>query len=1214
MSKAATAGDSVTVMLGRLRAIRRTAVAMLFGQRAVLLAAGVVGTLLVCGLLDYLIRLPNVLRGVLLVAAGAWAAWGAWRWVIPAARFRPSLTQIALRVEGAHEGGLKGLLASSVDFSDDATGPGPLTAGMRRTVIGEATQRLAEARGGALLKPRGLALAASYLGAVCLVIMTLGLASPDHLRIGARRILTPWAEAAWPKRTRIEDITERRVHALGTALVLRAALAKTDQAMGRTTVAVRYRLVVEGAPGPAKRQLMTSQNRRVEFMGDDEGSGGAGELYERLLEPGSLGVGSQGEAAPSAIELEYWFETADDATGAVRVALVEPPRVLGATAAIELPEYLRGATLGSGQGGSAFASGEIDLGPGSDSRAAVINILAGSTVDLRVEFNKPVIGPARPEDARVWAREALGDESLAPLVAGWTGGDSLPLAFVADKPVRMVLRMQDSHGLTNADEAAYSLDVLQDRAATASILEPVSDESVLATAVVPIRGEGRDDARLAWVGLERQLAKRPEGSSGGPAEAEGDPVRMATVNVAGSGDVAVLQESVTHALDLGTLGVADGDEVWVTALALDTFQQDGQQRPPTRSPVRRLRVISEDELVGQIRSELAGVRQSAMRTDEEQAEVAKATARDGATPENRSRQAAIGDRLRGLEDSLRRLQERADRNRLEDDSLAEQFDQGRSAARDAAQASQRAGEAMNTGRSPDPNMSPQEREQAQEAQDQVRDELTNLIEMLDRGEDSWLVRRELERLLQEQRAVTERTRQATQDTTGKPAESLTPQERAALQDAAQRQEDLARRAEEAISDLRERSEQMRESDPVQAEAMAQAAQSGQQQQIAERMRQASQQAQQNQGENAAQLQEQAQEAMEEMLDELRNAEQNRDQALRRVLSSIIESISALISSQDRELAELARSQAGADVPELDVGMVRLRQNTLGVSDTAATSFRELERVAELLGDAATAQAAAITALRADPRDLASAQGGEEASLQRLKDALEEAQRQDQAAAQRELDRQRRQLRQVYREVLEQQIALREETGAMADKELTRKQRTVVRRMGERQEELRARLSQLREATEEIRAGDSLVAFAHDRLDALMGSAAKALGDGEATSAVLRTQDSAIRVLQALLKSLDENQGQEQQFQEQDGQQQNDGPPGENEEALIPPIAELRLLRDMQQEAADATRDLDASGEMNDAALKLITDLQTELATQGRKLLERLSAQQQGGRP
>ena len=68
----------------------------------------------------------------------------------------------------------------------------------------------------------------------------IGLPVSNRHCTSPRRVLTPWSDVAWPKRTQLADATGSKVHALGTALPLRAGLVR----FARTSRPVSHELDV----------------------------------------------------------------------------------------------------------------------------------------------------------------------------------------------------------------------------------------------------------------------------------------------------------------------------------------------------------------------------------------------------------------------------------------------------------------------------------------------------------------------------------------------------------------------------------------------------------------------------------------------------------------------------------------------------------------------------------------------------------------------------------------------------------------------------------------------------------------------------------------------------------------------------------------------------------------------------------------------------------
>ncbi|MDX2131127.1 MAG: hypothetical protein SFY69_03630 [Planctomycetota bacterium] len=1197
---------AVTRLTSLLSGLRRAARAQLVLQRAGQIVAALFGAALVVGLIDYAFRLPMALRLLVWAAGLGVAAWWAWRRVVPALLFNPSLTEMALRVERSDAGrraGLAGVLASGLELGRRPRGGG-LTDALATEALARAVEGLGRLpRAGAFLNPRQLRRAMASLAIVGVPIVATSLLAPEFARIGWARVATPWSGAAWPKRTMVVNATPIAAHPLGTPIPLRALLTRTPARVGATDVGVEYRVVADGNEGPWRRALLTSQERRASF---DPGAGAPlveGELFERLLDTG--GMGASDAATPA--ELEFAFETADDRSAVGRVTLVTPPAITGARADITPPAY-----VGDVLADAPHAGGTHDLGTGRDDRAVLGPVLAGSRVTIVLNLNKPVPGPGG-EDLRAWASRAVPGLEHTSDLQGTFDGATWTLSFDAKESMRVPVTLVDSYGIGATDEAVFRVDVLEDRPAMAAVVEPVSDEPVLPDAAVPAAGEGRDDVALAWVRLLYQTARPPAGSEGAPPEAQGEPIELASVRPAQG--PATTRERANSTLDLSPLGLAPGDEVWIETEAQDALGASGA-REPSRSARRRLRVIGESEFIEQIRAELSGVRESAKRLAGDQERLRGRL--DGAKtdPETAAdqvgAQGALGERLTPIGDVLRRLTARVERNRLEDESLSGMLRDAQAFVDSAGEKSDRATAALDE--LSRPGRAERERADAaargEAAQRGVEEELAALANLLDRGQDSWAVRRQLERLLTEQQQIRSQTRAAGDAVRGRAAEELSRAEREDLERLARRQREAGQRADAIVEALLQRAQAMEAGDAAQAQAMQAAAQRAQQEQLADSQRRAADEIEQNQSGAADELQAQAERAIQRVLDELDRGEARRDEQLRRALAELTESITRLIEAQEREIARLGAVIAGGAPaePALDAAMATLNQNTLAVQASAREAARGATELIDLLGAAADAQGAAVAALRLP--DLAEADGAERLSLSRLREALARAEQMQEEADERSADRRRAELRQAYAEAAETQAALLTRSEPFAGRELSRRDRSEVRGVGNEQAELRERLAQLRSSTEEL-AEAKVFEFAHQRLDGAMARAAERLRAGAVAAATVRDQQGALRVLQGLVRALTNDQ-KDDEFRNEEGGGGGDGAGGQGgEQPLIPPLAELKLLRAMQGEAAELTRALDDAPDASPEEVESLVSLQAELARRALVMLEALEKNAEG---
>ena len=1158
---------SLTGPLVRLRARTR---ALLMAHQSLVLVAWVVGVLVGLGLVDYLLRLPRGLRTVHLVVGLGVLGFAAWRRFMPAFRYRPDLTDLALRVEDAHPP-LRGNLASAIDFSS-AHNKEHYTA-VRNAMAEKSVREVvktwrSENAAGLIRKDRtlrvGVILSVIVACAVGLFAMNRSLAA-----IGVTRALVPWSSASWPKRTQVEDAMGTRVHPLGESLAMQAVLVKSRRAPDETDVSVRYRLVKDGRVGASKVELLNHQGGGIVMsilFEDGESVEANGELFERLIEP-------TGDA------VEYRFETEDDETSWRRIELVEPPAVVGASATITPPAYVGDLMVetspDSQREGAPSPTGltasqrEVDLGPGTDERAIVQSSLEGSRVALTLVLNKAaLIDPAFETALRTVDPDAHITQD----------GETFYATFTLSRSLRLPVRLTDEHEIASVDEPAYRFDAMPDRAPAATVTRPLSDRTVLATATVEVIGEGRDDVGLAWTALERTVYK-PAGRAGsepsgpgGAMEAQGEPTEMARTTERGKRVLAV-----TTTLDLSVLGLRPGDEVHVAALAADMFVKDGVSREAARSSRRVLRVIDEATFIEEIRDRLSEIRQSAIRIENQQDEVRARTSDTGVDRAARRGQAQVNERLARQGKELAEAIERVDENGLNDPAMRDVLNEAKDLLNQAGNAASQASRTMDNAsarQADQPNeaaeMTQDESREVDDAQRDVQDRLAELIDTLDRGEDIWTVRNAIDRLIGEQAALREDTVALGKKTAGRTPGELSAEEKSELERIVEKQFDLAKKTEELIDDMNDRKDQLEEEDPDTAQGLSDAASRAQQSQVAETMKEAARNADQNQTSSAQKRQQEAQESLEEMRKDLDNAEKSRDESLRRALRSVVESLEGLIEQQTRELTALDDAERTTrGFSDLDDGMIALNQNTLGVLDVIQGGDARLAPVGSLVERASDAQIASIETIRFDVEAGAEAvRAHEKRSLAALEEAKDKAEALEQEMADRELERKKKELEAAYRAIMEQQAALLAETTVYAAKaKLNRRDRISLRRQSEPQRDVGEALEQMEKDVPELLEA-RVFAYAHKRLDRLIEDAGEALESADANKAQ-RRQRAILSTLGMLLEALKDPDPDDNPFGED---QQSGGGQGQQggEQPLLPPAKQLMLLRGLQEDVAMRT--------------------------------------------
>lgn len=1178
----------------RLRALRGKLLRRRAFQEIALLAVGVTAVLLGAGAIDYVLRFPEAIRVMFLLAGLCAVGFVVARRVIPAFRFRPSLTSLALRVE-AKSPGVQGRLASAVEFESqpaEATGGHALERALSRQVVRHVAEDFERVAVGRLVRRditvrRALELVLA-VGAISAIVAT----TPTMAGIGARRLLLPWSGAEWPKRTEVMDLTGQRVHPLGESIAMRALLTRSERGAERTEVSIQYRSIVDGEPQAMRREILALQRGEMALAAGAPVATGEGQLFERLIEP-------EGES------IEFRFLTEDDATAWCTVRFVEAPAIRSAQATVAPPAY---AQVLQGD----VPVEPIDMGSGADERAVAPPALQGAAVVMSLELNKPADLP----------------EMLEQLIAADAGatlerideGRRYEARFTLHADFRLRIDAIDEHEIRSPEPAVYIFSALADKPPAATIVKPTSDLEVLATAVVDVQAEARDDVALAFLAIQRQVfvpaGDEPSGP-GGALEAQAEPLEVVRVQ-----SKAQRTEQLQFALDLGQLTLVPGDEVHVTALASDMLMS-WSGAPAAASSVRTLRIISEQDLVDSIRGELAELRQAAIRVDGQQAEQQTRREAGALLPELRRGQGQVSERLVRQGENLSAIRDRVAQNRLQDPALDELLSAVDQAIEDASGASARAERQLEgaqqaaTAGGRDPEVATEEESEAVGAeQRQVREALARVAEMLDRGEDAWVIQNTLNRLLRDQQALRDSTAQAGAATAGQRAEDMVPEARREMQRLAEAQRQLADLAEQATQELRDRAEALRQSDPSTAAGLQQAAASAQEQRVAQTMREAAEAAEQNQTASAGQSQDKAIEAIEEMIEQLEQGERKREQALRRVLSSVIESIEQLITQQEDALTALdAGGEDASKLIGLDRGMIALNQNTLGVADVLRAEGQQLASVLNLVSRAGDAQVAAIRTLRAGKVDVAATRGHEQQSLDLLREAMARAKAMEDQLAQQEQDRKERELKAAYTALLRQATRLGEVTAEFAIAEqLTRRDRAQLRELAGEHDDMVARLDAIAIEVEEIEQAH-VFAHAHARAKQLAERGGTQLRDGDAKGALKSERDLA-QVLRNIVESLSDPQADEEPFT--DGQSPGGGGGGGGQggpQELLPAPKELRLLRFLQIDLAARTVDADGLlGEDRQAIVRDVAEEQGKLSALGRGVVERLQGGGGGGAP
>ena len=1296
---------------------RRLIKLLLLAHRSGWLIAGFVAALFVGAVFDYFLRSPGWVRGVGLLFAAALIGSLLVRRVLPVLRFSPSAEDLTLRLSPVATAPQAAATLAVATAPTVITGPsGSLASSLASSLV-------AHARHAPLIGLRSMAAslrwqpAARAAGALALAVLLVLAALAFEPRLsttGARRMLTPWADASWPRRYLVTPMVEAEVAPLGRALVLSAALVR---APGDKRAAEVLADLVISSPGRAdvrRTIVLTPQDRTasVPVPEDDDlrtfASGmDQGLVFERLLEPslfdlppiggrGAAGAGEQPGRAERAT-LRYTLRAGDHEAAARTIELVRPPEVVRLTLRSNPPEYLRATA--SSESKVNRPNGVVTLGPVAEGSAVSIDIALSSSLPLPTADATgaasiaATLGQAAAaliaQGKAVLSREAQEGES-------GTSGKLWRLSWVPRETLVLPIRLVDAHSLTSADDLAVRLEVRGDRVPEVAIISPATDMAVTAEADVEVIAEARDDYSIAALGTTAQRAVRPGNSAGAEHELTGPGLQIAELERSATENdpAASGQVTLTGTISARMLSAKPGDEVHVVATAQDNFLLTHTGAPemhaPVRSAVRRLRIVSAEQMTEKLAGDLAALRRAiiaaterqstvrqaataatkmaeaaseaasaaeteAINSEQSPAQQAEQTAAQMAAQQAASRasqqaaqklgelgseQAELARQIARLAEMAKQADAAARQNKLDPQAIskpaaaaaaglqaaaskaAEAADSARAAARPPAEITKGASDAAKQATSEAAAEASKAAQRAAAQQQATERALEQAASVLDRGQDAWAARRSLAALADEQKATQQATKQAGQETQGKEPGQLTAQQRAALDQAAERQEDLARQAAELEQKLKQGAEALRTSDPAASEALRDAAQRAAKSGVQQQMQDAAKQTRANQTNEAQQKQEQAEKTLRSMMEQLDAAKANQDAVLRRQLDTLAQTIEALIAMQQAELNKLtAAIAAAAPATGLDAAMIRLNTATQSAMDNAGQASIEVvgggenqaQKIVQLLRSAGDVQSSAIINLRARPAKLEQAAQNETESLKLLEEAKSAAAAAKQEAAERDAAERRAALRAIYQQMLADQIDLTADTAPMIGKTVDRRERMTASALATRQALLPGRLGDLREKLDQL-AESGIFLIAHQRISKAAADATDLLRAGKWGPALAARQAAIERTLLALVSALADPENKsdfrENEQGEQPGQQGGGG--GSTPEPLLPPITELQLLRGLQQEALLSTREAD---EATDPALakQAATDavsMQRDLSARAAEVAEKLKSQQQ----
>jgi hypothetical protein len=498
--------------------------------------------------------------------------------------------------------------------------------------------------------------------------------------------------------------------------------------------------------------------------------------------------------------------------------------------------------------------------------------------------------------------------------------------------------------------------------------------------------------------------------------------------------------------------------------------------------------------------------------------------------------------------------------------------------------------------------------QARKHQEEVKATLEGLLKQLEPWTSTREVTGEATSLLQDQRKLGEQTEElAKKVPAGVPREELTnPALKAELQKAEEQQQRLGERTGRLLDKLDRLAGERQAQDPETAKALSEAAKRGKEQATAERMQEAAQSLRDNQLAKAANRQRASAQALEDVVGAL---QERREEDLDRLAKKIREAedkLAELAERQERLRKKVQEAAGIADATRRQEALQRLAREQEEIQKEAQEMVRELSRLRSERAGQALSQATGRMEQAGRQLDRQEeAEESQEEALDRLNEARREL-RQAREEVQEELARER--LAKVAGQIKglkDRQDSLTGESARIHQQVLQHKQwerrlRSSLTSLAEAQEGLAEETERLakerlegtkvfthllarsaeamRQAVERMR---GRLERAQERLDRAPADEDPGLdvpAEQTADQETRARQSTAARRMEQLLEALKpggESGPRAAQSEDQGGGGQGGGGQGAGGQAgardAIPPVAELKALRALQQEVNERTQ-------------------------------------------
>ena len=359
-----------------------------------------------------------------------------------------------------------------------------------------------------------------------------------------------------------------------------------------------------------------------------------------------------------------------------------------------------------------------------------------------------------------------------------------------------------------------------------------------------------------------------------------------------------------------------------------------------------------------------------------------------------------------------------------------------------------------------------------------------------------------------------------------------------------------------------------------------------------------------------------------MIEDLADDEKARTETLRRRLATLIDALEQLVrqaeSTEELGLALITAEGAEAtkSSPAVAQQAATLSLNASSVADEGRAAGPSAQRVVRLIERGAEAEGRAASALSAATPQIALGHENLVRATALFQEALELVRQQEKKNNEQERQQRAKELAQAYKNLCDREEGLLTATATLVNKAGDRRVLVESRRLGVDQESIRQEISAISEGSPDVQKSPTFTEATTLALDAAT-RAASDLRSGPPTTATVEMEKDVMEILRGLVNALSEAaKKSDDPFADPSENAGNGagggGGGGEEEKPLIPPLAELKVIRSLQQRIYERTKAIESTQMPIDAlnALSQRQDSIAKIADDLRKELEKKMAEKE----